>query len=321
MVKKAELHVHLEGTATPALVRDLASRNGAQLDPSTFASDGEFQWSDFWDFLSCYDKAAAAIKSIDDYRAVTYDYLKRCAAEDVIYVETFSSPDHAAAAGMSYTDHLEGIAAGIDDARRDFAIECRIIVTCVRHLGPEKAMAVAENVIQNPHPYVVGFGMGGDEAMHHPSDFAPAFNLVHGNGLLTTNHAGEFGGPESIRATLDNLPVSRIGHGVRSIEDPDLVLELADRKIPLELCPGSNIATGLYKNYQSHPINRLIYSGCLVTISSDDPPFFATSVGKEYDRTAKAFNWSEDKLTQITRNALNAAFCDQSLKDRLLKAI
>ncbi len=321
MVKKAELHVHLEGTATPALVRDLASRNGAQLDPSTFASDGEFQWSDFWDFLNCYDKAAAAIKSIDDYRAVTYDYLKRCAAEDVIYVETFSSPDHAAAAGMSYNDHLEGIAAGIDDARRDFAIECRIIVTCVRHLGPEKALAVAESVIRNPHPYVVGFGMGGDEAMHHPADFAPAFDLVHGSGLPTTNHAGEFGGPESVRATLDHLPVSRIGHGVRSIEDPALVSEIADRKITLELCPGSNIATGLYKNYQSHPINRLIDAGCLVTISSDDPPFFATSVGKEYERTAKAFNWSEDKLIHITRNAINAAFCDLPLKEKLLSAL
>jgi adenosine deaminase len=271
--------------------------------------------------LNCYDKAAAAIKSIDDYRAVTYDYLRRCAAEDVIYVETFSSPDHAAAAGMSYTDHLEGIAAGIDDARRDFDIECRIIVTCVRHLGPEKAIAVAKHVIQNPHPYVVGFGMGGDEAMYHPSDFVPAFNLVHGSGLPTTNHAGEFGGPQSVRDTLDNLPVSRIGHGVRSIEDPELVAELADRKITLEICPGSNIATGLYDNYQSHPINRLINAGCLVTISSDDPPFFATSVGEEYERTAKAFNWSEELLTQITLNAVNAAFCDPSLKEKLVSTL
>ncbi|WP_169570183.1 adenosine deaminase [Sneathiella limimaris] len=321
MVKKAELHLHLEGSATPALVRELANRNGAELDPSTFASDGEYKWKDFWDFLNCYDKAAAAIRSAEDYRLVTYDYLKRCATEDVIYVETFSSPDHAATAGMSYQHHLDGIIAGIDEARRDFGIECRIIVTCVRHLGPEKALSVAEQVLQNPHPYVVGFGMGGDEAKYHPADFKPAFDLIDQAGIATTNHAGEFGGPESIRATLDHLPVKRIGHGVRSIEDPDLVKELAERQIPLEVCPGSNISTGLYVDYQSHPVNQLKEAGCLITLSSDDPPFFATSVGREYDRTAAAFNWTEEDLKQITRNAIQSAFCDEELKEKLLTQI
>jgi len=321
MVKKAELHVHLEGTATPVLIRKLASKNGAELDPSTFASDGEFHWDDFWCFLKCYDKAAAAIRSKDDYRAVTYDYLKRCAAEDVIYVETFSSPDHAAAVGISYQDHLDGIAAGIDDARRDFGIEGRIIVTCVRHLGAAKALEVAKEVINAPHPYVVGFGMGGDEAVYHPKDFAPAFNLVHKTGLQVTNHAGEFGGPDSIRATLAHLPISRIGHGVRAIEDVALVEELAARKIPLELCPGSNIATGLYKSYADHPINRLKEAGCIVTISSDDPPFFATSVGKEYEKVAAAFGYTEDDLHQITRDTINAAFCEDELKERLISLI
>ncbi|GLQ06199.1 adenosine deaminase [Sneathiella chinensis] len=317
MVKKAELHVHLEGTATPALVKKLAAGNGANLDPSTFKSDGEFAWTDFWDFLSCYDKAAAAIRSKDDYRAVTYDYLRRCALEDVLYVETFSSPDHAAEAGISYTDHLDGIAAGIDDARRDFQIEGRVIVTCVRHLGPGRAMNIARAFTENPHPYVVGFGMGGDEAQYQPTDFKPAFDLVHAAGYQTTNHAGEFGGPESIRATLDALPVSRIGHGVRAGEDPLLVEELADRKIPLELCPGSNIATGLFQDYQTHPFRDFMEAGCIVTLNSDDPPFFATSIGKEYDRVAKAANLDLKDLQTITRNALDAAFCDEELKEKL----
>ncbi len=321
MIKKAELHVHLEGTATPALVRKLAANNGAELDPSTFASDGEFRWTDFWDFLKCYDKAAAAIRSKDDYRAVTYDYLKRCASEDVIYVETFSSPDHAAQVGISYQDHLDGITAGIDDARRDFGIEGRIIVTCVRHLGAEKALAVAKSVVNAPHPYVVGFGMGGDEAQFHPKDFAPAFNLVHQAGLATTNHAGEFGGPESIRDTLEHLPVQRIGHGVRSIEDASLVEELAERQIPLELCPGSNISTGLYTSYENHPFNKLKEAGCLVTISSDDPPFFATSIGKEYEKVARAFGYSEETMQQITRNTIDAAFCNDELKEQLKSKI
>ncbi|MEH6546606.1 MAG: adenosine deaminase [Sneathiella sp.] len=321
MVKKAELHVHLEGTATPALVKKLAEKNGADLDPTTFKSDGEFSWTTFWEFLDCYDKAAAAIKSKDDYRLVTYDYLARCAREDVIYVEMFSSPDHAAEAGMSYSDHLEGIAAGIDDAYRDFGIVGRIIVTCVRHLGPEKALKVATAFVNNPHPFVVGFGMGGDETQFHPKDFTAAFNLAHRAGYQTTNHAGEFGGPESIRASLDHLPITRIGHGVRAIEDGELLQEIADRRIPLELCPGSNISTGLFEDRKLHPFGKIMEAGCIVTLSSDDPPFFATSVGYEYEQAAINYDLSAKELEEITRNAVQAAFCDDDLKERLLASI
>jgi adenosine deaminase len=321
MVKKAELHVHLEGTATPSLVKQLASKNGTNLDASMFKTDGEFAWTTFWGFLDCYDKAAAAIKSKDDYRLVTYDYLARCAREDVIYVEMFSSPDHAAEVGMSYIDHLDGIVAGIDDAYRDFGIVGRIIVTCVRHFGPEKANKVAATFIENQHPYVVGFGMGGDEAQYHPRDFTPAFNLVHRAGFQTTNHAGEFGGPESIRASLDHLPITRIGHGVRAVEDDRLLEELADRRIPLELCPGSNVATGLYENRRCHPFKRFLEAGCVVTLSSDDPPFFGTSVGFEYDQAKINYSLQLSDLEDITRNAIRAAFCDDAMKEQLLKMI
>ena len=321
MVKKAELHVHLEGTATPALVRQMASRNGATLDFAIFKSDGEFAWTDFWEFLDCYDKAAATILTKDDYRLVTYDYLARCAREDTIYVEMFSSPDHAAEVGMSYKDHLDGIAAGIDDARKDFGIEGRIIVTCVRHFGADRALAVANLVASNPHPYVVGFGMGGDESRFHPADFAPAFHLAKKAGYQTTNHAGEFAGPESIRATLGTLPISRIGHGVRAIEDDDLLEELADRRIPLELCPGSNVATGLYESREKHPFRRFMDAGRVVTLNSDDPPYFATSIGREYEQAVKNYGLSETALKNITRNAISSAFCDEELKARLLSRI
>lgn len=321
MVKKAELHVHLEGTMPPALVRQLAARNSAQIDPATFKSESEYAWDDFWHFLDCYDKAAATILTKDDYRMVTYDYLARCAREDTIYVEMFSSPDHAAEVGMSYADHLEGIAAGIDDAQREFDIVGRIIVTCVRHLGAQKALKVAERFVATPHPYVVGFGMGGDETQFHPKDFATAFNLVNKAGFKTTTHAGEFGGPESIRASLDNLPISRIGHGVRAIEDIALIAEIADRRIPLELSPGSNVATGLFRDRSSHPFKALMDAGCVVTLNSDDPPFFATSIGHEYDEAAQSYHLSESDLNQITRNAILAAFCDEALKEELLAKI
>ena len=317
MVKKAELHVHLEGTAPPTLVKHLAARNGASLDPTIFKSNDEFAWINFWDFLKCYDKAAATILTKDDYRLVTYDYLARCAKEDTIYVEMFSSPDHAAEVGMNYVDHIDGIAAGIDDARNEFGIEGRIIITCVRHFGAEQALNVARQFVTTPHPYAVGFGMGGDETQFHPGDFASAFNLAQDAGYPTTNHAGEFGGPESIRACLDELPVSRLGHGVRVIEDKELMEEIADRRIPLELCPGSNVATGLYKDRKAHPFKDLLEAGCIVTLNSDDPPFFATSIGHEYNEAAHIYGLSEKDLKDITRNAINASFCDDALKEFL----
>lgn len=320
-IPKAELHCHLEGTARPDLVRRLAKRNGMRLPDELFDDRGGFYWTDFLHFLKAYDLASAVIRTPQDYRDVTYEYLGACAAEGAIYVEVMSSPDHAAANGMSYSAHLEGIIAGIDDAALDFAITGRLIVTCVRHLGPERALEVARQVVEHPHDYVVGFGMGGDEAQFTPADFAPAFHLVHDYGLSCTVHAGEVCGAESVRAALDSLPVSRLGHGVRAIEDPALLEEIVSRGIMLEVCPGSNIATGVYNDYDSHPLPRLLQAGCRVSLNSDDPPYFHTSIGQEYARVADCFALDTATLRRITAMAIDAAFVDERLKDALRKKL
>ncbi len=318
MVLKAELHNHLEGTASPELVKRLASRNSMSLPSELFNDDETFKWTTFLEFLKAYDLASSVIKTPEDYRDVTYQYLKQCAGQNAIYVEVMSSPDHAAMAGMSYQDHLDGIVQGIEDAQAYFDVVGRIIVTCVRHLGPERSIEVAKQVVNNPHPLVVGFGMGGDENAHHLSDFSPAFNLCHEAGLLCNVHAGEMAGPESVHAALDHLPVKRIGHGVRSIEDPELIQRLIDQDITLEVCPGSNIALGVYSSFADHPFLKLREAGCKVTLSSDDPPFFHTSIGHEYDIASKHFSLSDEELTGITRTSLENAFADQKTKDKLL---
>ncbi|MEQ9812150.1 MAG: adenosine deaminase [Azospirillaceae bacterium] len=316
---KAELHLHLEGAASPDLVRRLALRHRMTLPDDLFAPDGSFAWSDFLHFLRVYDVASSVIRTPQDYRDLTYDYLCRSAAEGGIYAELMSSPDHAAAAGMSYRDHLDGIAQGIEDARRDSGIEARIIVTCVRHFGLERAMAVARDVVANPHPLVTGFGMGGDEAAFPPGQFAPVFTLVHAEaGLACTVHAGEFGGPESVREALDTLPVTRLGHGVRAIEDEGLVAEIVARGIVLETCPMSNIATGVFPNYGAHPLPRLLAMGARCTLSSDDPPYFASSIGIEYANAATVFGFDASTLTGFTRTSLEAAFVDEETRRRLL---
>jgi adenosine deaminase len=319
LLPKAEIHVHLEGTAPPGLVRRLAARNGVRLPDGLFGPDGAFAWTDFLGFLRAYDAAAEAIRTAEDYRDVTREYLASCAAEGAVYVEAMVSPDHAAAAGLSYAGMVEGVAAGIADARAATGIEARMVVVCVRHLGAERAEAVARMAARRPHPLATGFGMAGNEAYGRPADFARAFRIARDEaGLACTAHAGEVMGAGSVRAVLDALPVSRIGHGVRAVEDPDLVRELADRGIPLEVCPGSNVATGVYASRAAHPLRSLVDAGCAVTLNSDDPPYFGTSVGAEYAAAATEHGLSEDELRTATRTALRAAFVDDETRARLL---
>ena len=314
---KVELHCHLEGTIPPDLVHRLADRNNMSIPDSLFNDHGSYEWHDFPAFLNAFDLASSCILTVEDYRDVTFEYLSSCAGEGAIYVEMFSSSDHAAEAGMSYSDHIDGIVQGIDDAERDHGIIGRIIPTCVRHLGAEQAMNVARQLIDNPHPYVVGFGMGGNELFGTFADFAPAFNLVAESGLPCTAHAGEVQGAESVRQAITHLPLSRIGHGVRSIEDPALVSEIVDRGISLEICPGSNLRLGVFESAEHHPLRKLLDAGCRISLGSDDPPFFDTSIGKEYTRAKSDFGLSNEELSAITAMAIESSFADEQTKAKL----
>lgn len=316
MTPKIDLHCHLEGAASPALVRRLARRNDIALPEHLFDDQGQFAWTNFVDFLKAYDMASSAIRTAQDYRDVMYEHLKSSAAQGCVYVEVFSSPDHAAATGLGYTDHLEGIIRGIDDGYADFGIIGRIIVTCVRHLGPKGANAVADAVVGEPHPFVVGFGMGGDENQFPLSEFSQAFGRVSQAGLPTTVHAGEVKGPQSVIDALDALPVSRIGHGVRAVEDPGLVRRIINMGITLEICTGSNLALGLY-GVDDHPLKQLLEAGCKITLGSDDPPYFATTIGGEYRRAREVFGLSDKDIARINQTAVQAAFCDVETKTKL----
>jgi len=319
-VAKAELHVHVEGAAPPALIRRIAARNRVRVPDGVFGADGGFRWRDFLDFLDTYDGATSVIRTGEDYRDIVFEYLVACAAEGAIYVELTASADHAANAGLSDAEHLAALAQGIDDARAQTGIEARVVMSCVRHFGPEKAREVARRTVAAPHPYVTGFGMGGDEAAHPAARFAEAFAIAREAGLGLTVHAGEWAGPESVREGLA-LGVSRIGHGVRAAEDPELVRELADRGTVLEVCPTSNVVLGLYPSYAEHPLPALRAAGIRVTLGSDDPPYWHASIGSEYDVAAEHFGLDEAALRDVTRTALSAAFVEQDVRRRLLDLV
>ena len=319
-IPKAELHVHLEGTAPPELVSRIATRNGVLLPESLLGSDGRFRYTDFLDFLRTYDLAASVIRTGEDYRDITYEYLCGCARGGAIYVELTASPDHARLVGLSDQEHLDGIAAGIDDARRDTGIEGRVLISAVRNFGVERALAVAQYAAERPHPYVVGFSMAGDEAGFPAGDFAEAFAIVAGAGLGCTVHAGEWAGADSVWAGLE-LPVTRISHGVRAVEDPACVRELAARRIVLECCPTSNVVLGVFPSYEEHPLPALRDAGVRVTLGSDDPPYFGASIEGEYEVCAERLGFAADELREITRTAIDAAFCDDDLKAALRRRV
>jgi adenosine deaminase len=315
LIPKAELHVHLEGTAPPELIGRIAQRNGLAVPEGLLGDDERFTFTDFLDFLAAYDRAASVIRTGEDYRDITYEYLRACAQEGAIYVELTCSPDHAALVGLTDTEHIDGIARGIDDAR-EHGIEGRILVSAVRNFGVEQALRVARYAADLPHPYVVGFSMAGDEKNFPAGQFAEAYAIASEAGLGCTMHAGEWAGPESVRAALE-LPVTRISHGVRAIEDPALVDELAERGIVLECCPTSNVVLGVYPSYSEHPLPRLAAAGVRFTLGSDDPPYFGASIGGEYAIAQEKLGFDEDRLKAITATAIDAAFCDDALKSQL----
>jgi adenosine deaminase len=321
MIPKAELHCHLEGSITPQMVKRLAKKHGLSIPDTLFNAQGQFQFANFAEFLKVYDVASHVIRSQADYTAITYDYLARAAHEGAIYVELTASPDHAHMNAVSYPDFLAGITEGIEQAKTDFGIEARILMVFVRHLSLDYAHAALEAILQHPHPLVVGVNLAGDEVNFPPRLFSDIFHQAHASGLAGTAHAGEVMGPDSIWEAIDTLPITRIGHGVRAIEDPMLISTLIEKEITLEVCPGSNIALGVYEKFSQHPLKQLFDAGVTVTLNSDDPPFFNTSIGQEYAIAQSHFGLSDNDLRQMTKNSIQAAFLTPAEKVTLIQKL
>jgi len=324
-VPKADLHVHLEGTITPAMVQKLAERNKIPV-PQGLIENGSYVWKgdgtargDLLAFVHAYDVATSVMKSAQDYTDITYDYLSRSAAEGCIYAELFISSDHATQVGLTYIEMVEAIARGYEKAKSESGIEARLISTCVRHYGAEAALKSGETTKQNPHPLVTGFGMAGDENAGKVEDFKPAYAAA---GLpFRTAHAGEAAGPESVRAARAALNIRRFGHMVRAIEDAALMEELKEINAVPEVCVSSNLCLHVFKDYASHPLRRFFDYGLKVVLGSDDPSFFNTSIGREYEIAQKHFGFTDAELLRLTKNAIEEAFVDEATRAQLLSRL
>ena len=321
MTPKVELHLHLEGAAPPAFIRGLAHEKHMDIS-GIFDEAGNYAYRDFWHFLKVYEAATATLRTPEDYYRLTLAVLEESAASGVIYTETFLSPDFCGGRDLSaWREYLHAIQEAAELAERRDGIVLRGIVTPIRHFGPEKARETALCAAETAGTWLVGFGLAGDEKAGAPKDFLWSFDAAREAGLRLTCHAGEWGGPQSVRDAIRDLSVERIGHGVRAIEDLALVDEIAEQGIVLECCPGSNIALGIYKSWLQHPIGQLYDRGVKVTVSTDDPPFFSTTMNNEYDRLAEAFDWDDGVFAKIARTSIDAAFCDADTKANIVKRL
>ena len=318
---KLELHLHHEGAAPPSFIRGLAKEKGLNLD-GVFRSDGSYAFSGFEHFLSVYEAATTVLKTPEDYHRLTVALLEESASNGVIYTESFLSPDFCGGGDLgAWREYLAAIREAADLCERDMGITLRGIVTCVRHFGPDKAKKAARCAAETAGEFITGYGMGGDENRGSLKDFAYSFDMAREAGLQLTVHAGEWRGPREVAEAVDDLRVSRIGHGVRAAEDPALMDRLAENGICLEVCPGSNVALGVYHRLEAHPIETLRDRGVPITVSTDDPPFFHTTMRDEYVSLARTFGWQAEDFARLNATALAHAFCDEVTRDAIAKRL
>ncbi|MEN8841875.1 MAG: adenosine deaminase [Octadecabacter sp.] len=318
---KVELHTHLEGCAPPAFIRGLAKEKSLDIS-GIFNADGTYAYRDFDHFLEVYEAACTTLQGPQDFYRLVKAVLEESASHGVVYQETFLSPDFCGGGDLgAWREYLAAMETAATEAERDFGITLKGIITCIRHFGPDAAKPAATCAVETFGNFITGFGMAGGELVGRPKDYAYAFDMAREAGMPLTCHAGEWGGPDMVVDTINDLKVKRIGHGVNAIHDANLVAEIADKGITLEVCPGSNVFLKATGDWADHPIRRLRDAGVRVTVSTDDPPFFGTTMTDEFDMLAQTFDWGEDDFNALNQTALDAAFCDADTRASIAKRL
>lgn len=305
----------------PSTAMRLAKRNGVSLPSRFFGPENTYKWGSFEDFLQVYNSLGHVIRTPDDLYYLTERYLQECASEGTLYVEFMLSPAHSLASGISFDAQVRAVSDAISDANSNFGIDAGLIITCVRHRGPEEALEIAEFAADSGNSSIVGFGLTGNERLFDASEFAGAFMIADSAGLGLTAHAGEWMGAESVLHTVNELGVSRIGHGIRVAENKTITAELAARGIGFEICLSSNVFLGVSENYENHPFSSLMDAGCKVSLATDDPAYFSTTPINEYRLAVERGGVRKTDINKILNDSISMSFCEDSIKQRLKRKI
>jgi aminodeoxyfutalosine deaminase len=312
---KAELHLHLEGAVEPATLLELRKLHG---DHATLAEvEALYGYTDFQSFLMAFKAVSAHLRGPDDYELITYRLMQRLKEETVLHAEVYVAVGVCLFRKQDFAAIFEGLERGRARGARDFGVSLLWIFDATRHFGVEEAQKVFELAVRYQDRHVVGIGIGGDEVKAPPELFRGVYAYAADHGLRLTAHAGETGPPESVWGAL-NLRAERIGHGFTASQDADLIDELAQRQIPVELCITSNLRTGVCKAVAEHPTKNYFDQGVMITLNTDDPALFGTTLSREYQLAQETFGFTDEHLRELARNSFEASFLPAEKKVEFL---
>ncbi len=320
-IPKTELHLHIEGTLEPPMLFELARKHRLALPyESVERLRQAYDFSNLQSFLDIYYQGAAVLRDADDFHALTMAYLRRAHADGVVHAEIFFDPQTHTVRGVPFAAVLDGIHAALEDGRRTLGITHRLILCFLRHLSAEDAMRTLEQAL--PHAdTIAAVGLDSSERGHPPAKFTEVFARARSAGFLTVAHAGEEGPPEYVSEALDLLRVKRIDHGVRSDEDPALLARLVRDRVPLTVCPLSNVRLRVFERMEDHNLRRLLRQGLCVTVNSDDPAYFGGYVAENYLALVRALGLSRADVVQLASNSFEASFLPEAEKDAWLAKV
>jgi adenosine deaminase len=317
-IPKAELHIHIEGSLEPEMMFELASRNGVDLGYESIAAlRNAYEFTDLQSFLDIYYAGAAALRTEQDFYDLMWAYLVRANADGVRRAEIFFDPQTHTARGIDFEVFMPGFLNAMAAAEAEFGISSGLIMSFLRHLSPEAALATFEAAAPY-HDQLLGVGLDSSEVGNPPEPFAPVYERARLAGLRAVAHAGEEGPPTYVIGALNALGAERIDHGVRADEDEELLEWLATNSVPLTMCPLSNLKLRVFDRLEDHSLKRMLDAGLKVTINSDDPAYFGGYVADNYVALADAIGLSREEVIDLARNSLEATFLSNGEQEILL---
>lgn len=318
---KAELHMHIEGSLEPELIFALAKRNEVKLNYASVEDlRRAYAFTDLQSFLDIYYAGASVLLKEQDFYDMTWAYLERARADNVRHAEIFFDPQTHTDRGVPFATAINGIHRALKDAESEWGMSSAIIMCFLRHLSEEAAFETLEQSMPHRDKFI-GVGLDSSERGHPPEKFARVFARCKELGLRLVAHAGEEGPPEYIRTALDLLKVERIDHGVRCLEDPALTQRLAREKVPLTVCPLSNIKLRVFDKVVDHNLVKLLNAGLVVTVNSDDPAYFGGYVNENFLQMFEALPLDKNHAYQLARNSFAASFLDAETKRKYLDEV
>lgn len=314
---KIELHLHIEGTLEPELLFKLAKRNSVQLPFNSIDEVKKaYQFSNLQDFLDIYYQGAEVLLLKQDFYDLTWAYLLMCKEQNVIHVEPFFDPQTHTSRGVPFETVVNGISEALADAKEKLGITSRLIMCFLRHLSEESAIETLKSSKQFSD-VIYGVGLDSAEMGNPPEKFVNVFNQAKDMGYKLVAHAGEEGPASYIWSSLDVLNVQRIDHGIRAIDDPDLMLRLIETQMPLTICPLSNVKLRVFDNMASHTILDMLDLGVCVTVNSDDPSYFGGYMTENFLALYDSLALTKDQATRLIKNSIDASFAEESRKKEL----